>query len=130
MARKIPNAVDVYVGARIKARRSSMGMSQSKLGAALGLTFQQVQKYEKGMNRVGASRLSQIAKALEVTESYFFEGSPGPKHKAGRPDGSIQSVTTFVSSEEGLRLMRAFMKVPKEVRHGIVYMVERIAENG
>lgn len=126
---RVPNVVDVHVGARIKARRSSIGMSQEKLGAALGLTFQQVQKYEKGTNRVSASRLSQIAKALEVSESSFFDGSPGAKHKSGRPDGSMHSISAFITSEEGLRLMRAFLKVPKEIRQGIVFMVERIAEN-
>ena len=76
MAKKAPNPVDRHVGSRVRMRRMMLGMSQEKLGNALGLTFQQVQKYEKGTNRIGASRLQQIAHILQVPVSFFFEGAP------------------------------------------------------
>src|SRR5581483_8052979 len=77
MSTKAPNPVDKYVGSRVRMRRIMLGMSQEKLGEALGLTFQQVQKYEKGTNRVGASRIQQISEILQVPVSFLFEGSPG-----------------------------------------------------
>ena len=76
MSTKAPNPVDKYVGSRVRMRRIMLGMSQEKLGEALGLTFQQVQKYEKGTNRIGASRLQQISGILQVPVSFFFEGTP------------------------------------------------------
>ena len=76
MAKKAPNPTDKHVGARVRMRRMMLGMSQEKLGDALGLTFQQVQKYEKGANRIGASRLQQISHILQVPVSFFFEGAP------------------------------------------------------
>src|ERR1700754_4961781 len=75
MAKKAPNPTDKHVGSRVRMRRMMLGMSQEKLGDALGLTFQQVQKYEKGANRIGASRLQQIAQILQVPVSFFFEGA-------------------------------------------------------
>jgi transcriptional regulator with XRE-family HTH domain len=77
MAAKPPNPIDVHVGGRVRMRRIEVDMSQQVLGGHIGLTFQQIQKYEKGMNRVGASRLQQIGRVLEVPASYFFEGAPG-----------------------------------------------------
>src|SRR5947199_8158727 len=76
MSTKAPNPVDKYVGSRVRMRRIMLGMSQEKLGEALGLTFQQVQKYEKGTNRVGASRLQQISEILKVPVSFMFDGGP------------------------------------------------------
>ena len=83
MAKKSPNSVDLHVGKRIRGRRQALGMSQEKLGESLGLTFQQVQKYEKGVNRVGASRLQAISVFLKVPASYFFDGAAvvGPKER-------------------------------------------------
>ena len=75
MAKKAPNPIDKHVGSRVRMRRMMLSMSQEKLGDALGLTFQQVQKYEKGTNRVGASRLQQIAQILQVPVAFFFEGA-------------------------------------------------------
>jgi len=117
MAKKIISPVDTFVGGRIKARRLEMSMSQEKLGNAIGLTFQQVQKYEKGSNRVGSSRLLQIANALKVAPAYFFDGSPGAGRKtqvqlASAADG----LSEFASSKEGLALIRAFMNLPKDLR--------------
>ncbi len=77
MSTKAPNPVDRYVGSRVRMRRIMLGMSQEKLGEALGLTFQQIQKYEKGTNRVGASRMQQISEILQVPVSFLFEGGPG-----------------------------------------------------
>src|SRR5258707_12857077 len=76
MAKKAPNPIDKHVGSRVRMRRIMLGMSQEKLGGALGLTFQQIQKYEKGTNRVGASRLQQIADVLQIHVSFMFEGAP------------------------------------------------------
>src|SRR5690348_17642990 len=81
MSTKAPNPVDKYVGSRVRMRRIMLGMSQEKLGEALGLTFQQIQKYEKGTNRVGASRIQQISEVLQVPVSFLFEG--GPSGSAG-----------------------------------------------
>src|SRR2546423_11250523 len=76
MAKKAPNPIDKHVGSRVRMRRMMLGMSQEKLGDSLGLTFQQVQKYEKGTNRIGASRLQQISQILQVPVAFFFEGAP------------------------------------------------------
>ena len=84
MVKKAPNPIDKHVGSRVRMRRMMLGMSQEKLGDALGLTFQQVQKYEKGSNRIGASRLQQISLILQVPVSFFFEGAPPPP---GRSSG-------------------------------------------
>src|ERR671914_1569018 len=76
LTKKAPNPIDRHVGSRVRMRRMIVGMSQEKLGESLGLTFQQVQKYEKGTNRIGASRLQQISKVLGVPIEFFFEGAP------------------------------------------------------
>src|ERR1700751_882143 len=103
---KAPNPVDKYVGSRVRMRRVLLGMSQEKLGEALGLTFQQIQKYEKGTNRVSASRLQQISKTLKVPPSFFFEGVPTGDVQNSDPDGDPLSsqVADFLSSVEGLQL--------------------------
>jgi transcriptional regulator with XRE-family HTH domain len=105
-------------------------MSQEKLGEALGLTFQQVQKYEKGTNRVGASRLQQISEVLQVPVAFFFEGRPGETAGGGFDEASSPAyVTDFLATSEGLSLTRAFMRIsdPK-LRRSIVDLVERIAD--
>ena len=112
-------------------RRMMLGMTQQKLGEALGLTFQQVQKYEKGANRIGASRLQQIAQILQVPESFFFEGgpaAPGPGPAARETAVSASYVTDFLATSDGLSLVKAFMliKDPK-LRRAIVRLVEEIA---
>lgn len=83
---KKPNPIDVHVGARVKLRRMLLGMSQEKLGEALGITFQQIQKYEKGTNRIGASRLAHMATVLMVPVSFFFEDAPGTPEEAAESD--------------------------------------------
>jgi transcriptional regulator with XRE-family HTH domain len=127
---KAPNPVDKYVGSRVRMRRIMMGMSQEKLGEALGLTFQQIQKYEKGTNRVGASRIQQIAEVLQVPVSFLFDGGPGGSSNTnGFADGpSPAYVSDFLATSEGLALTRAFTRIgdPK-LRRSIVTLVEQIA---
>ncbi len=134
IAKKAPNPIDKHVGSRVRMRRMMLGMSQEKLGDALGLTFQQVQKYEKGTNRIGASRLQQIAQILQVQVSFFFEGAPNIS-SASRPDGFSEAaspayVSDFLASSDGLALTKAFMKIEdSKLRRRIVDLVEQIAGN-
>jgi transcriptional regulator with XRE-family HTH domain len=129
--KKKPNPIDIHVGGRIRLRRNMLGMSQEKLGESLGITFQQIQKYEKGTNRVGASRLQAISTILNVPVSFFFEDAPGSA--AGTPGVAEESdasyVVDFLNSTEGLQLNRAFVKIsdPK-VRRRIVDLVKSLAE--
>ena len=127
MAKKVPNPIDVHVGSRVRIRRVELGMSQGKLGDALGITFQQVQKYEKGTNRMGASRLQHASQILNVAVAYFFEGTPGQtKVKGDAP--SLNYVSDFVATTEGLALVKAFTKIKNaDLRHNIVKLVSEIA---
>jgi transcriptional regulator with XRE-family HTH domain len=131
MATKAPNPIDKYVGSRVRMRRIMLGMSQEKLGEALGLTFQQIQKYEKGTNRVGASRIQQISEILQVPVSFLFEG--GPTSTSGSGDGfgegtSPTYVSDFLATSEGLALTRAFTRITDaKLRRSIVDLVEQIA---
>jgi transcriptional regulator with XRE-family HTH domain len=129
--KKKPNPIDIHVGSRIRLRRNMLGMSQEKLGESLGITFQQIQKYEKGTNRVGASRLQAIASILNVPVAFFFEDAPG--HETGSPgglaeDNSTTYVVDFLNSPEGLQLNRAFVRIsdPK-VRRKVVDLVKALA---
>jgi transcriptional regulator with XRE-family HTH domain len=133
MAKKSPNPVDRYVGARVRMRRMMLNMSQEKLGDALDLTFQQVQKYEKGANRIGASRLQHIAHIFQVPVSFFFEGAPSiPGHHA--PPGMAESpspayVSEFLATSDGLSLTKAFMRIKSaKLRRRIVDLVEEISD--
>jgi transcriptional regulator with XRE-family HTH domain len=134
MAKKSPNPTDKHVGARVRMRRMMLGMSQEKLGDALGLTFQQVQKYEKGANRIGASRLQQIAHILQVPVSFLFEGAPSvPGNRQQEPSdaGAPAYIAEFLATSDGLALTKAFMQIrsPK-LRRRIVDLVEQIAAEG
>jgi transcriptional regulator with XRE-family HTH domain len=111
-------------------RRMMLGMSQEKLGDSLGLTFQQVQKYEKGTNRIGASRLQQISNILQVPVSFFFEGAPNAGHEnSGFSDApSPAYVSDFLATSDGLALTRSFMRIKdSKLRRRIVDLVEQIA---
>src|SRR6202142_2257835 len=114
MKKKVPDLTDKHVGARMRMRRMMLKMSQEKLGDALGLTFQQVQKYEKGTNRIGASRLQQISHILQGPVAFFFEGAPTTE--LGGVNGMSEApspayVADFLASTEGLALIKAFTKV-------------------
>ena len=130
--KKKPNPIDIHVGSRIRLRRTMLGMSQEKLGESLGITFQQVQKYEKGTNRVGASRLQNISAILNVPVSFFFEDAPGEQAaegSGGLAENSASYVVNFLSSSEGLQLNRAFVKIPDpKVRRRIIDLVRSLAE--
>jgi transcriptional regulator with XRE-family HTH domain len=130
MAKKLPNPIDKHVGSRVRMRRMMLKMSQEKLADGLGLTFQQVQKYEKGTNRIGASRLQHISHILQVPISFLFEGLP---RAAGAPVGkgevpSLDYVTDFLATADGLALTKAFMLIKKaKLKRSIVGLVEEIA---
>src|SRR5947199_1949090 len=129
MTTKAPNPTDRHVGSRVRMRRMMLSMSQEKLGDALGLTFQQVQKYEKGTNRIGASRLQQISHILQVPVAFFFEGAPSmsPQLDGMKDAPSPAYVSDFLATSEGLALTKAFtrMKEPKLRRR----MVDLLEEN-
>jgi transcriptional regulator with XRE-family HTH domain len=130
MVKRTANPVDKHVGSRIRMRRLMLGMSQEKLGNGLGLTFQQVQKYEKGTNRIGAGRLQLISQLLQVPLPFLFEGAP---HLPGQPSGigpapSPAYVFNFLATTDGLALTKAFMQIKQEsLRRRIVHLVEEIA---
>ena len=129
MTKKTPNPVDRHVGSRVRMRRMMISMSQEKLGERLGITFQQVQKYEKGTNRIGASRLHQISSILGVPIAFFYEGAPNAEGAVGATEsGNPPYVSDFLATSEGLALTKAFMKVndPK-LRRRIVDLVEAMA---
>jgi transcriptional regulator with XRE-family HTH domain len=129
MSKKSPDPTDKHVGSRVRMRRMMAGMSQGKLGDALGLTFQQVQKYENGANRISASRLQHISHILNVPISLFFEGAPNVQ---GVLDGMAAApspayVTDFVATSDGLVLSKAFMRIKDaKLRRTIVYLVQQI----
>jgi len=127
---KVPNPIDKHVGARVRLRRLMVGMSQGRLGEALDVTFQQVQKYEKGANRIGASRLQQLARVLEVPPSYFFDGAPsGDGSAVGFAEsGGSSNTVDFVLTSEGLQLNRAFAAIKDhKVRKRILDLVESLS---
>jgi transcriptional regulator with XRE-family HTH domain len=122
---------DVHVGARVRLRRSALGMSQEKLAKGVGITFQQLQKYEKGVNRISASRLQQIARVLQVPIATFFEESPGAATEEPI-DAAEQMATTklleFLSSDEGIELNRAFVRIPNvQLRRRFLDLVRAVA---
>ncbi|HEX4295447.1 MAG TPA: helix-turn-helix transcriptional regulator [Rhizomicrobium sp.] len=131
MPKKHANPVDAQVGSRVRLRRMLIGMSQERLGELLGLTFQQVQKYEKGVNRIGAGRLFDVSRILGVPIDYFYE-SVSSQTSGGRSFSENETsppVMEFVSSGEGLQLSLAFMRIkdPK-VRKRVLDLVKSLAE--
>ena len=125
-----PDPIDIHVGKRIKLRRTLLHISQEQLAGDIGVTFQQVQKYEKGTNRVGASRLQQISQILQVPVSFFFEGAPhSPGYSGGMSEApSPAYVADFLATSDGLSLTKAFMRIKSsKLRRRIVDLVEQIA---
>jgi len=126
-----PNPIDLHVGGRIRMRRKVLGVSQERLAEALGLTFQQVQKYERGSNRVSASKLYEIARALSAPVSYFFEGLSDPALGGDRmaEDGVDQFMHDFLMTPEALELAAAFPKIRRgRVRRRLLDLVRCMVE--
>ena len=129
-AKKAPNPTDRHVGSRVRMRRIMLAMSQEQLAEALGLTFQQVQKYEKGANRIGAGRLQQISQILQVPVAFFFEGAPNASapHGSNGSTLSMAEINNFISNPDGLRLIGAFMRIDNAaLQRRIVMLVQEIA---
>jgi transcriptional regulator with XRE-family HTH domain len=130
-----PNPVDIHVGGRVRFRRMLLGMSQEKLGERLGLTFQQVQKYEKGVNRIGASRLFDLSQVLQVPIQFFYEEAPGTldqnnlDHGRGFAErGSESHIVEFLNTRDGLEMNKAFVRIHDiKVRRAIVELVRQLA---
>jgi transcriptional regulator with XRE-family HTH domain len=130
-----PNPVDIHVGGRVRFRRMLLGMSQERLGERLGLTFQQVQKYEKGINRIGASRLFDLSQVLGVPVQFFYDEAP--ERYDSSPTGEIGGfaerqtesyITEFLNTRDGLELNKAFVRVEDvKVRRAIVELVRQLA---
>ncbi len=131
MPKKQANPIDIQVGNRVRIRRMLIGMSQERLGDLLGLTFQQVQKYEKGVNRIGAGRLFEVSRILNVPVDFFYEGVSSQLAGApgmSEPEGAAP-VMEFVSSGEGLQLSLAFMKIKDvKVRKRVLDLLKSLAE--
>ena len=130
-----PNPIDVHVGSRVRFRRMLLGMSQERLGEKLGLTFQQIQKYEKGINRIGASRLFDLAQVLGVPVQFFYEEAPAAEAKQFVPDGFAErpadnSIVEFLRSRDGLELNKAFVRISDaKARRAIVDLVRSLAND-
>ena len=127
MPAKPPNPVDVYVGQRVRMRRIEINMSQEFLGEQIGLTFQQIQKYEKGTNRIGASRIQQIGRALEVPASFFFDGAPGG-WEGEASSRTSPALLELLGTREGQILINSFVRITDaEIRRSFVCLIERAA---
>jgi transcriptional regulator with XRE-family HTH domain len=123
--KRSPHATDRHVGNRVRMRRMMQGMTQEKLGQALGVTFQQVQKYEKGSNRIWASRLQHIASIQQVPISFFFEGAPGSSSLLDEP---CDDVSGFLATPEGLAFTKAYKQIENaKLRRSIVALVKQMA---
>ena len=126
------NPIDVHVGARVKLRRTLLGMSQERLGEQLGLTFQQIQKYEKGVNRIGASRLFDMARVLGVPVQFFYDDAPNGDGIASAPGMTERPSEPYVpevlATREGLELNKAFARIADaRVRRAVVDLVRSLA---
>jgi transcriptional regulator with XRE-family HTH domain len=125
MPKKRRDPIDVHVGNRLRMRRLMLDMSQAKVATALGVTWQQLQKYEKGANRVSASRLQHLSQLLQVPIPFFFEGLSTPD--VGAADGYLVDVNAFLATSDGLALSQAFMRIPSpQLRRSIVLLVEQV----
>ena len=131
------NPLDLHVGSRVRLQRMLLGMSQEKLGERLGLTFQQIQKYEKGINRIGASRLFDLAQVLGVSVQFFYEEAPSGEAQQFMPVGFAEaekptenSIVEFLRSRDGLELNKAFVRISDaKARRAIVDLVRSLAND-
>lgn len=129
MISKQPHHVDVHVGGRVKQRRLLRGLSQEQLGTSLGLTFQQVQKYEKGTNRISSSRLWEIATILGVPISFFYDGLKEKANSSGMAERAQDPFVSAASSTEGLKLNRYFTQITdQQIRHKVLELVKTLAK--
>lgn len=132
MARDVdiaPNPVDVHVGLRIRLRRRELGVSQEKLAEAIGLTFQQVQKYERAANRVSASKLYEVARALDTSTAYFFEGLTDDHILTAAEPGGQTQLQAFLLTAEGVELAATFPRIqPSRVRRRILDLVRAMVD--
>ncbi len=133
---RAPNPVDVHVGTRVRLRRTLLGMTQTGLGQAIGLTFQQVQKYERGVNRIGSSRLYDLARVLDVPVNFFFDDMPeaiaskSGAASSGPPEGAEVFDPDIVSKRETLELVRAYYKIENpQVRKRLFEMVKALGKS-
>lgn len=130
MSAKVPNPIDAYVGSRVRTRRLMLGMSQERLAEQIGVTFQQVQKYEKGTNRIGASRLQAIAGVLAVPVAFFFQQDNSQRLNTdglGAING-LEDLSDFLTSKEGLSLNKAFMKInDPSIRQSVLTLIKSLA---
>jgi len=125
---RTPDPIDAHVGARLRLRRMMLGVSQENLAAGVGVTFQQIQKYEKGQNRVGASRLLQLSRALSAPVGYFFEGAPGATDDAGAPPPP--DAASLLATPEAVKLATAFAQVADAAtRRRIVDLVQALVND-
>jgi transcriptional regulator with XRE-family HTH domain len=129
--RKSPDPTDIHVGKRVRMRRLMLKMSQTDLAKTAGITFQQIQKYEKGTNRISSSRLQQFANVLDVPISYFFEDQPPPSKKSRGDDPESRQarmLSDFMATKEGLALANAFQRIKgRGLRLGVVHLVEHLS---
>jgi transcriptional regulator with XRE-family HTH domain len=122
-----PNPVDVYIGRRVRMRRIEINMSQGLLGEQVGVTFQQIQKYEKGANRIVAGRVQQIGKVLKVPASFFFDGAPGGWEGEASSQTS-PALLELLGTREGQILINAFVRITDaEIRRSFVCLIEKAA---
>jgi transcriptional regulator with XRE-family HTH domain len=125
---KKPRAVDVYVGSRIRLRRNLLGISQTELGNRIGVTFQQVQKYEKGVNRIGTSRLLRICDVLQTAPEWLFEGVPGPKPKQSAAARALEAaLTAFLADDMAPRLIVLWPRLPVKIKRLVTALLAEMA---
>jgi len=127
MSARSPNQTDVYIGKRMKMQRLARGLSQTDIAKRLGITFQQIQKYERGVNRVGAGRLQEMANLLGVTPAFFFED--GPRLKPGQSEEASET-TELLANKYNLALAQAYNRIrSRTVRRNVLELVEGLAES-
>jgi len=122
--------VDAYVGTKIRFRRNMLGISQAEMGERIGVTFQQVQKYEKGINRIGSSRLMQICDVLAITPAWLFEGAPGTSTRAGAQTRDMdEAFSAFAADRAAPRVVAAWTRLPKRIRRLLADLMVAMASN-
>jgi transcriptional regulator with XRE-family HTH domain len=133
MPARLANPTDSYVGSRLRLLRTKTSMTQQGIAERLGISFQQLQKYEKGINRIGASRLQHLSQIFDVPVDFFFDGAPGlaDSVRKNKQAASVDYVDDFLAAAEGKALARAFLQIKNPtVRRSVVHLVEALAQSG